>query len=407
MRCRPFAKVSLLLVSLASAAAAQELPGVPTSPFSPSLQGPYGEGPGGTPRALVVTRRAERPFLILVPDLRLGVGYSDNLFVTPDVLSSAAKHDGIVSVAPRLRLLFRLSQDFGLILDDTLTLQKFFENGDARQNAGALFLAWRPVEDKHVEGGVRGGTAQVSEFEQNDSREVHGFLSGTYGFGPWASAGLTGSLGIREFPERTRTEAEGFVLGLGPISIPLPIPGAPIVREGEESVIASVAGGLNLRYSATGGLQLAYDFTRNDSEFSDLDFVAHRLTVVGVNRWTDWLSTQLGYSIGFRRFSTPIASIVPPVKRTDTIHDLSAGVVLTPGFLKGLPLLRSTVIRVDYDLLVDQANISNGDFHRNFVSLSLDVGFLPLTSEVIGRLLFPGLYGAPPSISSSSEAAPQ
>jgi hypothetical protein len=301
----------------------------------------------------------------------------------------------------------RLSQELGLILDDTLTLQKFFSNGNAWQEAGSLFLAWRPTEHRHVELGVRGGLGRVSEFEENDVDEGYGFVSATYGFGPWASAAVTGTVGYREFPERTRVESRNLVLGLGPISVPLPIPGPSATRAGEEDVIANVVGGMNLRYSASGGVQVAYDFTNNDSEFADLDFLAHRLTVVGVNAWTPWLSTQVGYSISFRRFRNPTAGTVPEVERTDTIHDLSAGFVFTPGFLRELPLLRSTVVHLDYDFLADQASLSSADFERNYASLSIDLGFLPLTSDVVGRLLFPGLYGAPPSVSVSSEAPSQ
>ena len=54
--------------------------------------------------------------------------------------------------------------------------------------------------------------------------------------------------------------------------------------------------------------------------------------------------------------------------------------------------LRSATIRIDYDLLLDRANLASADIDRNFVSVALEVGFLPLTPDQLGRLLLPGWY---------------
>lgn len=125
-----------------------------------------------------------------------------------------------------------------------------------------------------------------------------------------------------------------------------------------------------------------------------------------MNAWTSWLGTQVAYSVSFRHF-TEAPSNDPGRTREDILQDAGVGVLFTPRFLRDLWFARSGTIRVDYDRLIDRSNLDGADLDRNFVSVALEIGFLPLTGEQIGRLLLPGLYGMPPSKSTSSNAAPE
>ena len=384
-------------------ASAQELPG--TTPLPPAVRSPYEEQrvppPLRPPPA--VPRRIEPPTFVLVPDLRLSTGYSDNIFITPDVLGSRAISDGVVTASPRLRALVRVTPEIGLVGDYSLRGQQFFAHGYALQNTGQLFLGYRPTISDHAELGVRGGTAHVSEFAQSNTDEGHVFVAGTYQWLPAATFSVSGSIGLREFPDRTRTDTQSLFLGIGPIVLPVPIGTTTVVRKGEEDVVANVGAGLLASYSRTGALRLAYDFTSNNAGFSDLDFDFHRVGVDAVNVWTSWLQSQLSYSIGFRRFAHASADSAG-ARRDDTLHDVAVALLFTPAALRKPWFLRSGTIHVGYDWLLDSANISSAGFHRNLVSVGIDFGLIPLTGEQIGRFVYPSLYGEPPSVSTSSRA---
>ena len=140
-------------------AAAQELPGTPSGQLPLPLRSPYEEGvarPAPEPpppeiQIIPIPVRRERPRFVLVPDLRVATGYSDNIFITPDVLGFRAVDDGLVSIAPRFRALYRLSRDFGLVGDYTLNYTQFFSHGNSVQNAGTVFLGYRPTLATHAE----------------------------------------------------------------------------------------------------------------------------------------------------------------------------------------------------------------------------------------------------------------
>jgi hypothetical protein len=371
-----FAGVTLLL---ALHAPAQELPGTPSGELPPPLRSPYQDrgvvAPPETPKGVPPSR----PLALfrLVPDLRIGVGYSDNLFITPDVFSFRTISDGLAFASPRLRALLRLSTSFGLLGDFTLDAQKFLHHGDSIRSANLLFLAYRPVENRHAEIGLRGGLARVSEFSPSDVNEGHVFVGGTYGIGDGASAlGATASIGLREFPNRTQTESTQLAIGLGPLTLPLPLPPSTTTSRGQEDVVINVGGNFSQALTAHAGLQLGYDFTGNDSDVSAVDFQAHRVSLGAANAWTAWLSTQLVYSASFRRFGHPTGS--PAVRREDTIHTLSLGAGLAPSFLSRIPLTRSALFRLGYDVLLDRSNIDTAEFDRNYVSLAIEVGFRPL-----------------------------
>jgi hypothetical protein len=392
-------------------AAAQELPGTPSGQLPPTLRSPYGEGvgkpapepPPPTIQIIPVPVARERPRFTLVPDLRLASGYSDNIFITPDVLGFRAVEDGLFSVSPRLRALYRLSRDFGIIGDYSLSYTQFLSHGNSLQNAGAIFLGYRPTVATHAELGVRGGTARVSEFAESNDEEGHLFASGSVPLTPFVGFGLSASVGLREFPDRTRAESRALSLGIGPIVLPLP-GSVTTVEKGEQDVVTNVATGLSVDYAASGALHAAYDFLDNNAEFSELRFQSHRLSFAAVNAWNRWLGTQLAYSVSFRHFSSA-QSDSAGLTRRDALQDIGAGVIFAPGFLRELRFARSGTIRVDYDRLINRSNLGSADLDRNFVSLALEMGFLPLTGEQIGRLLLPGLYGMPPSKSTSSSAA--
>jgi len=403
-------RLAVLAAALDTPAIAQELPGVPSGTLPPALRNPYEEGvPKAVapepPQILVIPipLHREPPRLVLVPDIRLSSGYSDNLFITPDIFGFRPVSDGLVSLSPRLRALFRLSRDWGVVGDYTLSYTQFFSHGNSLQNGGTLFLGYRPTVAAHAEFGLRGGTAQVSEFSASNFDEGHLFLSGSIPLTPFAGFAGSASVGLRDFPDRTRAESRALAIGIGPIV--LPVPGSTTtVEKGQEDVVTNVAGGLSFVYARTGVAHAAYDYTDNDSDIRELRYQSHRVSMAGVNQWTTWLSTQLGYSVSFRRF-VHAASDVSSVERRDTIQDLTAGVSFAPRYFADLRFARSGAIRIDYDWLLDRSNLSSGEFHRNFISVALEIGFLPLTAEQIGRRLFPGLYGMPASRSTSSSGS--
>jgi len=385
-------------------AAGQELPGTPSGQLPPPLRNPYEEGVGKAApeppapqiQIIPIPVRRERPRLLLVPDLRFASGYSDNIFITPDVLGFRPVGDGLVSIAPRLRALYRVTRDVGVVGDYNLNYTQFFSHGDSVQNAGTLFVGYRPTLATHAELGIRGGTAHVSEFSESNSEEGHVFAAGTVPLTPFASFGLSGSVGVREFPDRTRQQSRALSIGIGPIVVPLP-GSTTTVEKGEQDVLTDVAAGLSINYAATGALRAAYDFLDDHADFSELRFRSHRLSFAGVNVWRTWLSTQIAYAVGFRRFTETPAD--GSARRRDTLQDLSVGFLLSPRYLADFWFTRSATIRIDYDLLLDRANLASADIDRNFVSVALEVGFLPLTPGQLGRLLLPGWYEQRQSIS--------
>jgi hypothetical protein len=128
----------------------------------------------------------------------------------------------------------------------------------------------------------------------------------------------------------------------------------------------------------------------NHADFSELRFQSHRLAFAGINVWRSWLSTQAAYSVSFRRF-TDTPSDVSSRNRRDALQDLTLSWIFTPRFLGDWWFARSGTIRVDYDLLLNRSNRSSADLDRNFVSIALELGLLPLTADQIGRLIHPGL----------------
>jgi hypothetical protein len=399
------------LLAVASPSAAQELPGTPSGDLPPTLRRPYPESAPRAPAPAapregvtpVVPIRRELPFLIFVPDLRLSSGYSDNIFITPDVLGFRTVSDGLVSVSPRLRALVRLSPTLGLIGDYSLNYTQFFSNGNTLQNAGSAFLGYRPTVDTHAELGIRGGTASVSEFPLSDLREGYVFLSGTYPLAPMLEGSLTGSVGMRTFPERTRTEAHALVLGIGPLQ--LPIGEVTSTEKGEDDIISNVGGSLSLVYAANGAFRAGYDFTDNNADVSRLDYRTHRLSLAAINAWSTWLTTQASYAITIRRFANAAADDTE-LHRKDALHEITLSARLTPRFLSSLWFSRSVALRIDYGYLLDRSNLDISELDRNYVSIGFEIGLLPFTGEQIGRLVFPGLYGMPPSKSVSSNAQP-
>ena len=321
-----------------------------------------------------------------MPDVRLGVGYSDNIFITPDVLGLRRVADGVTTVSPRLRALFRLTQEFGVVGDYALNWQQFFANGYALQNSGTVFVGYRPTVDDHGELGVRGGATRVSQFSQSNAEEVQAFLSGAYGLTPAAQFSASASAGFREFPDRTRRDTRALFLGIGALVLPVPIGTTTDVHEGEEDVIANVAGGVTMTYGSAGAVRIAYDFTSNDADFSELDFRTQRLSIAGVNVWTSWLASQLSYSVSARRFSHAPADLAA-IERRDTIHDVAVTLNFMPPLLRQPWFLRSGTIHVDYDLLLERSNVSSAEFHRNLVMIGVDFGLIPITGDEIAHLV--------------------
>ena len=378
--------MTIVLAASAARAVAQDLPG--SSPLAPTLRSPY-EEPRLPPLRLPgepAPRRREPPRLVFVPDLRFGAGYSDNIFITPDVLGFRAVSDGISTVSPRMRALFRLTRELGVIGDYALNWQKFFSNGYAVQNSGSLFVGYRPTVENHGELGVRGGTTHVSKFSQSNADEVQGFLSGAYELAPAVAFAGSVSAGVREFPDRTRRDTSALFLGIGPLELPIPIGTTTTVRKGEDDVIANIAGGLVARYGETGAVRVSYDFTSNDADFSELDFRSQRLGITGVYVWTSWLQTQASYSASFRRFLHAPADLAT-IERRDTIQDVTVGLNVAPGFLREPWFLRSVIIHVDYDFLIDRSNVASAEFHRNLVMIGVDLGINPITGEQIAGLV--------------------
>ncbi len=312
----------------------------------------------------------------MVPDLRFGTGYSDNLFITPDVLGPRSVSDGIASVSPRLRALLRLDSVLGLIGDAGFNVQKFFRHGDSTQASGTLFLGYRPVIHRHAELGIRGGVARVSEFPQNDTNEGHVFLSGTYAVTEASAFSGSTSIGLREFPRRSRTKFSATVLNLGPLVFNVP-PATTAIHRGQEDVIVNAAGSFFHSLGPAAELQAAYDFTNNDSDFSSLDFRTHRASVGGMGIWSLWLATRFAYSASFRQFTNLTTASDSSRLRDDTIQTFSLTSMLTPKILAGWPLTRSGAIVLNYDRLVAHSNAPAAEFGRNFVSLALEIGFLP------------------------------
>ena len=373
-----------LALATATPLLAQELPGTPSGQLPTPLRDLYERGFQGTPPAgapaeapppIVIPIRRERPWLVLVPDINVTTGYSDNIFITPDVLGFQTKSDGLVTVSPRLRALFRLSNQLGLVADYNLNYTQFFSNGNSLQNSAVLFLGYRPSVSTHAEVGVRGGIADVSEFEDSNVREGHFFVSGNMPLNDVASAGAFGSIGVRDFPDRTHVSVNQLTLGLPPIVIP--VGGTTSIERGENDTVANVGGVLSVAYAASGVVRAGYDFTNNDSNFSEIDYYSHRLSLAGVNTWTSWLGTQLAYSLISRRFKHQFSP--QDNQRNDAIHDVTLTAYVAPPIR--LPWwARSVTIRFDYDYLSSHSNVETGDFDRNFFSVGLELGFAPITN---------------------------
>ena len=121
MRCLVRATLGLVaaLAVAVPLARAQELPGTPSGELPAPLRDLYEQrgirpapmpapapAPGAASPPVLLPIRLERPWLILVPDIRVAPGYSDNIFITPDVLGFETKSDGLINVfgAPPLVL---------------------------------------------------------------------------------------------------------------------------------------------------------------------------------------------------------------------------------------------------------------------------------------------------------------
>ncbi|MGH7818169.1 MAG: hypothetical protein ACREQ9_00175, partial [Candidatus Binatia bacterium] len=182
-----------------------------------------------------------------------------------------------------------------------------------------------------------------------------------------------------------------------------PLPGTTVVRrEGQEDLVVNVIGRFNQLAGPTAHLQLAYDYTLNDSDSALLDYWSHRVSVGFSKRWRAWLASEAAYSVRFRGFTEAIVGPDGPVRRRDTIHDVALAAVLSPPFLRVLPWTRSSVVRLAYGALLSQSNIDTAELDRNFLAITLEVGIRPLTSTGIRKAAFPGFDSPPPSRSFSS-----
>lgn len=370
--------LAALCVLCQPVAGAQESP----APAAPQTQRAIPRTDGSAPDP-----PAERPWLVAVPELDLRVGYSDNIFVTPDVLGLEAVSDSFLAAAPRLRLLAPLTSAVGLVGDATLDFRRYADNGDARAFNGRVFLGYRPVDHRHAEIGIRGGVARVSEFERNDTDEFAGFLQGTYGFTPRSLVygGVSG--GVREFPERTRREREALVLGILPppsSSVPPPLveEESRQVREGQDDDLVDIQAGFMQRFRR-GSLRIGYQFRSVDSDVDVFDADNHWIRLEGSRTWTDWLATEFDYSARFRDFRNATARTDAPVKREDTIQELSLELRVVPAWLRDLPLTRSAFVSIRYGFLRLDSNVSSAELERNQVSVALEFAFDALTGAAI------------------------
>ena len=372
--------IALLLV--ADAARGQQLPGTQGGDLPPQLRGAY-EEPVVSPRR-GARRVLRRPFFILVSDVDFEIGYSDNLFITADVLGGREVKDGMVSASPRLRGLFTLNPNVGLVADYQLEGQAFFHHGDSHLHSGKLFLGYRPVPDRHAEVGVTGAIARVSDFEQSNVNDGSVFLDGTWGWSGAVSIGAGASIGAREFPDRTIEQSEDLFLGL----LPLPLfPSGGTSNERQEDTTANGVARLMARYGATGAVRLSYDVTNVDSNIGSADRVEHQVAIGASNVWTRWLATVVAYSAEFRRFDERQPDADPLGRREDTIHDVALSVAFYPGFLRRIPLTRSASVVLRYDALFVRSNVEASELERNFLSASISIGFRPLTTTQIARAL--------------------
>ncbi|MGH7856401.1 MAG: hypothetical protein ACREQY_03655, partial [Candidatus Binatia bacterium] len=382
-----------------------ELPGTPSGEAPRPLTTPYGREPAlpAVPPRPGLPPPRKAPLFTVVTDLDLSLGYSDNLFITPDILGFRPVRDGLTGTRPRIRGLVPLSRVVGLVGDYSLNYQKFLDHGDAYVHSGTLFAGYRPANHRHAEVGIRGGMARVSEFERSNTNEAHAFVDATWGPHPFSTVGGSASVGFRDFPERSRFEREPLLLGTLPIVPPIPLPGDQVVeRRGQEDLAVNVIGRFNQVMGQTARLQLAYDYTLNDSDTSLLDYWSHRVSLGVSKRWTSWLGAEIAYSVRFRGFTSPVTAPEGPIRRRDTIHDVSLAAVFSPAILRAIPLTRSSVMRLGYGGLVSQSNIDTAELDRNFLWAAIEIGFRPITSTIFRKNVFRGFDSPAPSRSFSS-----
>lgn len=375
-----------VLAGAVTGAWAQEVPGAAGAPTEPRIAPEQGGAP------MDAGSVADMPWLVVAPELDIHYGYNDNIFVTPDILGFKPTSDRFASISPRLRTLTPLRRTLGLVGDFHYHIQRFDDNGSARSFDGRLFLGYRPADHRHAEFGVRGSTTRVSEFSPSDSDSVGGFLHGTYGFKPESLffAGL--DMTVRDFPERLRrdVETEALLLGIAPSPTASPVL-APLeeesveVREerGQEDDIASIRIGYQQRFDS-GFLQVGYGFRDIDSDNDSLDSDNHRLRLTGARTWTDWLASQIDYSVRRREFREPLARSGSSTEREDTIHNASLELRLRPGFLRDLPLTRHATLKLSYAYLKVDSNIATAELERNILSLTLAFALAPVTSTMVG-----------------------
>jgi hypothetical protein len=267
----------------------------------------------------------------LVPELRLGAGYDDNLFLDPNLAGSTpARGDAIFDVEPRLvGQLTARRHALTLQLDYLERLTP--STGDVRDLW--VRLDWRSPSL---------GRLQLLASAFYKHYEVSDYPDNAFDLGG-------GELGARlQAGERVRLEARyGFDARV--YSDPS--------RAGQldRSHHASVAAHARLHRRVEG--QLAYTYLHVDSDSVAADLDRHRGDLALSVQPFAWLRIDASYGFAFQHLPNGIQETGPMAPRDDLLHEVAAQLTARP--------LRWLELFARYDLLLSRSSSSTGVWQRN------------------------------------------
>ena len=267
----------------------------------------------------------------LVPELRLAVGYDDNLFLDPSLASGTPpRADAIFDIEPRLvgqlaakRHLLTLQLDY---------LERLTPStGDLRDLW--LRLDWRSPSFARMQ-------LVASGFYKH--YEVSAYPDNAFELGG-------GELGLRvQAAERLRLEAR---YGLDARVYVDP----SRLGQLDLSHHAFAFAALRLHRRVEG--QLGYSYLHVDSSSATANLDRHRADLTLSVQPAAWLRLDASYGFAYQHLPSGAQELVAPAPRDDLLHEVTAQLTARP--LRWLELFER------YDLLLSRSSASTGSWQRN------------------------------------------
>jgi hypothetical protein len=276
----------------------------------------------------------------LVPELRLGGGYDDNLFLDADparTVPSNLRADGIFDVAPRLVARLAAARH-ALVLSADYLERITLSNGDLRDAGLRLDWASAPV------GPLRFLVSGVYEHYEADR-----FPDNTFDLGG-GEAGLRLTVGDVRLQARYRAVGRSY---------------SDPARAGQLDFEQHALGAFDVRLGSILTLGLGYGYLHLDSSNPSARLERHRGELLLSLRPVWWLLVGGGYSVGGQHLphGALLSGVTAP--RDEFLQTATATVVARPiGWLE---------LFARYDWLEATSDTPLGNYHRNQVLAGLAV----------------------------------